>query len=451
MESNRTQAFLEPPRGFFSSLKYLGPGLILSAAIVGSGELIATTILGAKAGFAVLWVILLGCFLKVAVQLQYGRQAIAHGQASFSAWNAGKGIRLFGLHWSVYFGVIYLLGMLVGQGGVLGGAAQAAQHAFPDARTEVVAIVIGITLALLVFRGRYRHIEFLATLFNVLFTSLVLYCVFAVQRTEFAFGMNNVVGGFSLQMPPGSLTLALTAFGITGLSAGEIFVYPSWCIEKGYAAWTGPRDGSPERAARARGWMRVMKYDALVSLAVYTVATVAFYFLGAAVLQPQGDIVDGGNVIRQLSQIFTDVIGRQTLTLFMVGAFLVLFSTAFSNLAGHSRLWVDFFGISGLCDSSNTAARKRLLAILAWVLPVFWCLAYIVVQKPIALVIVLGVTNAVFLLVVAYQALVFRYRNTDPELTPARGFDVFLWLSVLAIGFMAARVAWITYLDISGA
>jgi manganese transport protein len=447
MDIDRAPPFLDPPRGFVASLRYLGPGLILSAAVVGSGELIATTTLGAKAGFAVLWVILLGCLLKVAVQQQYGRQAIARGQASFEAWNAGRGARIFGLHWSVYFGVLYLFGMLVGQGGVLGGAAQAAQHAHPNARPEVVAAALAVALALLVFRGTYRHIEFLSTVFNVLFTSLVLYCILAVQRTEFAFGWKSIAGGLSLQMPPGSLALALTAFGITGLSAGEIFVYPSWCIEKGYAAWTGRRDGSPEWAARARGWMRVMRYDALVSLAVYTLATVAFYLLGAAVLHPQGDVVDGGSVIRQLSQIFTDVIGRHTLALFMVGAFLVLFSTAFSNLAGHSRLWVDFFGISGVCDPANAATRKRLLAILAWVMPLVWCVSYIAVQRPIALVIVLGVTNAVFLLVVAYQALVFRYRGTDPLLTPTKGFDLFLWISVLTIGVMAARVAWITYLD----
>ncbi len=193
--------------------------------------------------------------------------------------------------------------------------------------------------------------------------------------------------------------------------------------------------------------MRVMKYDALVSLAVYTLATVSLYFLGAAVLQPQGDVVDGSNVIRQLSQIFTDVIGAETMTLFMVGAFLVLFSTAFSNLAGHSRLWVDFFGISRICDSSNPETRKRLLTILAWVMPLFWCLSFIAVQKPIALVIVLGITNSIFLLVVAYQALVFRYRNTDPALTPSKGFDVLLWLSVLTIGYMAVRVALITYFN----
>ena len=48
---------LEPPSTFIGKLKFLGPGFILSASIVGSGELIATTVLGAKAGFAALWII----------------------------------------------------------------------------------------------------------------------------------------------------------------------------------------------------------------------------------------------------------------------------------------------------------------------------------------------------------------------------------------------------------
>ncbi|WP_285293884.1 hypothetical protein [Aureimonas altamirensis] len=45
-------AVMEPPVGWRHSLRHLGPGLILSASIVGSGELIATTTLGAQAGFA---------------------------------------------------------------------------------------------------------------------------------------------------------------------------------------------------------------------------------------------------------------------------------------------------------------------------------------------------------------------------------------------------------------
>ncbi|MFH1741156.1 MAG: divalent metal cation transporter, partial [bacterium] len=51
----------EPPQGFWASLRYIGPGFILSAALVGSGELIVTTALGAKAGYVLLWFILFSC------------------------------------------------------------------------------------------------------------------------------------------------------------------------------------------------------------------------------------------------------------------------------------------------------------------------------------------------------------------------------------------------------
>ena len=41
-------SFQEPPKTFFAMLKHLGPGMILVGSIVGSGELIMTTKLGAE-------------------------------------------------------------------------------------------------------------------------------------------------------------------------------------------------------------------------------------------------------------------------------------------------------------------------------------------------------------------------------------------------------------------
>ena len=67
------QSVKEPPDSLGKMLKFLGPGFILSASIVGSGELIATTTLGAKAGFVVFWVIIVSCLVKVAVQLEFGK------------------------------------------------------------------------------------------------------------------------------------------------------------------------------------------------------------------------------------------------------------------------------------------------------------------------------------------------------------------------------------------
>ena len=84
----------EPPVSFFGKLKFLGPGFILSASIVGSGELIATTVLGAKAGFAALWIIVLSCLVKVAVQLEFGKHTILTGETVMQAFNKLPGPRL---------------------------------------------------------------------------------------------------------------------------------------------------------------------------------------------------------------------------------------------------------------------------------------------------------------------------------------------------------------------
>ena len=54
----RPEAVEEPPRRLGEALRQIGPGLILAAAVVGTGELIATTQLGAKAGFALLWLVI---------------------------------------------------------------------------------------------------------------------------------------------------------------------------------------------------------------------------------------------------------------------------------------------------------------------------------------------------------------------------------------------------------
>ena len=47
-----------PPTSISAALKRIGPGIVLASAIVGSGEVIATTTLGAQVGYAALWIVL---------------------------------------------------------------------------------------------------------------------------------------------------------------------------------------------------------------------------------------------------------------------------------------------------------------------------------------------------------------------------------------------------------
>src|SRR5688572_25363054 len=75
-------------------LRQLGPGLIISAIIVGSGELIVTPKLGAEVGFRLLWFIIVGCLVKVFVQIELGRYAITRGRTTLEALNTLPGPRL---------------------------------------------------------------------------------------------------------------------------------------------------------------------------------------------------------------------------------------------------------------------------------------------------------------------------------------------------------------------
>ena len=91
----------EPPPTAWRALSRLGPGMVLAAAIVGSGELIATTTLGAQAGYVALWVVLLSCAVKPAVQAELGRYTIATGETGLEALDHVPGPRL-GVSWILW-------------------------------------------------------------------------------------------------------------------------------------------------------------------------------------------------------------------------------------------------------------------------------------------------------------------------------------------------------------
>ena len=69
-EHSPTTGVESPPVGLAQTLRRLGPGLIIAGSIVGSGELIATTKTGAQAGMTLLWLIIVGCLIKVFVQIE---------------------------------------------------------------------------------------------------------------------------------------------------------------------------------------------------------------------------------------------------------------------------------------------------------------------------------------------------------------------------------------------
>src|SRR5918992_6071118 len=114
----------EPPVGWAHSLKHLGPGLILSASIVGSGELIATTTLGAQAGFAILWMVIFSTLVKVAVQIELARWTISTGEPALTGYNRVPP-RFGRIGWVNVLWIVVALSKVLQIGGIVGGTAVA--------------------------------------------------------------------------------------------------------------------------------------------------------------------------------------------------------------------------------------------------------------------------------------------------------------------------------------
>ena len=120
-----------------------------------------------------------------------------------------------------------------------------------------------------------------------------------------------------------------------------------------------------------------MYYDAFMAMTVYTIVTAAFYLLGAAVLHRQQLVPEGYSLISTLSEMYTRTLGTWAEVLFMIGAFMALYSTLFTAVASFPRMFTDVFGQLGLLKFYHYESRKRMVAILAWFFPMAWCLLFL--------------------------------------------------------------------------
>lgn len=527
-----------PPTSIGGIIRRLGPGLIVAGSIVGSGELIATTKTGAEAGFWLLWLIIIGCVIKVFVQVEFGRYSIVNGRTTMSGLNSVPGPTLeFSItnhpdskrlkgNWIVWYWFLMWLASIGQLGGIVGGVGQALAISWPlteqgrrfndfvDHRTELTvkaaeqqrlldmqaatgqvdavrlaalqkeiaeinqwlaaaeieltnelgadvfrsnggkpmasyddriwATVIAVITSIVLVAGRYGLIQNFSTVMVCGFTLItVLNLVMLQANPSWAVSASELVQGLSFRLPPPfseevkPLATALATFGIIGVGASELVTYPYWCIEKGYARFTGPRDSSDSWADRARGWMRVLRWDAWCSMVVYTFATIAFYLLGAAILGRTRLNPEGNEMIRTLAVMYEPVFGESARVLFLFGAFAVLYSTYFVANASHARVFSDALRVLGAAASDEAANRRRVTFLSAF-FPLLCLVMYLTFPKPARLVLISGLMQAIMLPMLAVAGLYFRYRQNDRRLMPGGAWDVFLWVS--AAGMAVAGI-----------
>ncbi len=448
----------EPPPTLGAALRKIGPGIVLAGTIVGSGELLLTTGLGARHGFIFLWLILFSCVIKVFVQLELGRYAISSGRPTLGALQDIHIGRYRG-NWLLWWWFAMLLGTVLQLGAMTGSIGQALNLALPQftellanfasgvstdfstylqARREFPwAVLVCLVTIALIYGGSYRRIEWLTTLIVVSVTLITVVAAVSLGATDFPVNWAELLKGLEPRIPPAGFSDAFAVFGITGVGATELFYYPYWCLEKGYARYVGRCDGSEQWERRAKGWIRVMYLDAWVSMVVFTISTVAFYMMGAAVLHPQGLDPKGPALIDTLSNMYVAPFGPWARVLFLIGACAVLFKTLYLSCAGNSRLTTDFLNLLGFTRITNPSDRARMIRRFCLFYPILALIFYISARDPQLMVKIGGLGQAATLPMIACAALYFRYFRTDSRLKPSRIVDLLLWIAVISITIVA--------------
>ena len=502
---------LTAPTHLKGILMHLGPGMILAGSIVGSGELIATTRTGAEANFSFLWLILLGCIVKVFTQIELARYAISSGKTTLVMLNDVPGPKIQRGNLIIWFWFLMFIATLAQQGGIVGGVGQALaisapltqngktynealdnkvalqvsknllaayeagrlqsspektvalqqkiaslktlvasqkEHAAAKSNDAVIwATLLTLVACILLVWGNFNFIEKFCMFLVCAFTLVTIYNLIALQgKAEWAVTMEEFVGGMGFGLPEVSeadkaagkspLGTALATFGIIGVGASELIAYPYWCLEKGYGKYIGPPEQTDTWLGRARGWMKVMQFDAWGSMIIYTFCTLAFYLLGAAILGRTGMVPEGTEMIRTLSVMYEPVFGKAAKSIFLIGAFAVLFSTFFVAIAAQSRLIVDVTSLLGFQKLPDEATRYRRIKIYNVVFALISLLFFIFVNNPVRLVLISGVMQALMLPLLGGSVLYFRYKKTDKRLLPGKIWDALLWISFLCFSIV---------------
>ena len=354
------------PRGPFPILAALGPGLVVIGSVMGSGELINTPHQAAKFGFVLLWAVILSCVIKYFLQIEIGRFTLAHRCTPFEAFSTLPFPKFRGTSWIglAYMGVslptsLAFAGMTGATAGMMHSLIPLTENA-ETSNTIWILIVASVTWAIL-WRGVYAEMEKLIMILVLGFSISVVVAMFLIQGTEFRIGMSDLTKGmsFSLGKDPQLAAFAvISLMGALGATANELFMYPYWILEKGYADFTGPPE-SEGWQERTRGWIRILQVDVGLATFLTTIITAAYFLMGAAVLHSQGIEVKGTGVVDELSRMFTDSYGPWSRGLFLIGAFCTLFSTLIVGIAAFARMWGDMFVCLGTIPKDDAKGVRK--------------------------------------------------------------------------------------------
>ncbi|MCP4150008.1 MAG: divalent metal cation transporter [bacterium] len=343
-----------------------GPGFLVAAAFIGPGTVTTATLAGAGYGYSLIWVILLAVVSAVVLQEMAGRFSLSTNLDVASALvklTENKLVKLF-------FQLLAFLAIVVGcaayeAGNIIGGGLGLKILVGGEIAYWVIGIS-AVAVGLLLLKN-YKLIErFLVALVVIMGVSFFLSAILVKPN------LIGIINGFRPVVPEGSVLLVLALLGTTVVPY-NIFLHSSVVLKK----W------------RESGDIPVMRKDiflsiglgGLITFSIVVTAAAAFFLKGVSVKSPA-----------DLSQQLEPLFGNMSRVFFGIGFFSAGLSSAIT--APYAAAWTA----AGLFGWKENGWRFR--AVFSVVI-LFGAVVGILAVKPLHMIVIAQVTNALLLPVVA--------------------------------------------------
>ena len=239
--------------------------------------------------------------------------------------------------------------------------------------------------------------------------------------------------------------------------AAGLMWFSNWVQARGYGAASDDMDekqfdvqeSNDHDKQTLRGWLKQMSISNTLAVIGALLIAIAFLILGAELLQPKGLIPEEEKMSEVLGKLLGELWGPIGFW-FMIGAvFISFWTTALTNQDGWGRMFssgtnilLRQFGVTGKWVRIENL-RKIHVIVLLIALP---CVLYLIMGKPVSLLMVAGGIEAAHIPVVACLVLYLNRTKLPAELAPSR-FS--FWATALAgVFFMLFAVFYI--LQITG-
>jgi len=305
----------------FSFLNLAGPGLVVAATGIGSGDVVSATVGGARYGVVLLWAIVAGAFFKFVLSEGIARWQLATGKTALEGWAdylPGWVKWYFGFYlviWTVFVSAALTNATGLGIANLTGGAISQPWGA-------VLHSVIGFAF---VWLGGYGSFEKLMKVLVGVMGFSILVCAALTLENPAASAQGLLIP----TIPAGSGTYVLSLIGGVGGSI-TMLSYNYWMREE---------------KMRGAGFLGYVRGDIAVAYIFTAVFGVSIMLIANDAFFTAGITLTNSEAVRRMADALGALLGTFGRLAFSVGFWAAVFASLLGVWQSVPYLYADFYGI----------------------------------------------------------------------------------------------------------